>query len=67
LGDHLHRTAGAGLGLAIARALARDLDGDLVLDSDVGRGARFRLQLPLTGELVDERLQGGAAELLPRA
>jgi len=53
LGDHLHRTAGAGLGLAIARALARDLDGDLMLDSDLGRGARFRLQLPRTGELVD--------------
>lgn len=37
---------GAGLGLSIARALARDLGGDLRLDETVSPGARFVLTLP---------------------
>ncbi|HEX9888502.1 MAG TPA: HAMP domain-containing sensor histidine kinase, partial [Nitriliruptorales bacterium] len=47
LGDHLHRVQGSGLGLSIARSLARAQDGDIELDSDVGRGSVFRLVLPL--------------------
>lgn len=38
---------GAGLGLSIARALARDLGGDLRLDTAVSPGARFVLRLPV--------------------
>jgi two-component system OmpR family sensor kinase len=41
--------ANAGLGLAIARALARAHDGDVELDTTVGEGACFRLVLPLPG------------------
>ncbi|MFO1030896.1 MAG: HAMP domain-containing sensor histidine kinase [Planctomycetota bacterium] len=37
---------GVGLGLALARGLARDLGGDLVLAADSGPGARFVLRLP---------------------
>ncbi|MFE9749556.1 ATP-binding protein [Saccharothrix saharensis] len=40
-------SANAGLGLAIARSLARAHDGDVELDTALGRGARFRLTLPL--------------------
>ncbi len=38
---------GVGLGLALARGLARDLGGDLILERSVeGHGASFRLTLP---------------------
>jgi two-component system, OmpR family, sensor kinase len=39
--------ANAGLGLAIARSLARVQNGDVELETALGEGARFRLTLPL--------------------
>ena len=38
----------SGLGLAIARRLARSMDGDITLVSTPGEGARFTLSLPLS-------------------
>jgi signal transduction histidine kinase len=38
--------AGAGLGLALARRLARAVGGDITLDAAVARGAQFRVELP---------------------
>jgi cell cycle sensor histidine kinase DivJ len=38
---------GAGLGLAIARQLARAMDGDIFLASEPGNGSRFTVRLPL--------------------
>ena len=37
---------GSGLGLAIARRLARSMGGDVRLESTLGQGARFSLDLP---------------------
>jgi signal transduction histidine kinase len=41
---------GSGLGLYIARRLARAMGGDLIVDSAPGMGARFVLMLPLRDE-----------------
>jgi ammonium transporter len=43
------RRAGTGLGLTIARRLARALGGDVTVRSVVGLGSTFTLQLPLDG------------------
>ena len=40
--------SGHGLGLAVARILARSMGGDIELESELGQGATFRLHLPLT-------------------
>ena len=41
------QSKGHGLGLAIARTLARQMGGDVVVESHVGEGSRFRMTLPL--------------------
>ena len=41
------RYGGSGLGLVISRHLAREMGGDLVATSELGRGSEFTLSLPL--------------------
>jgi two-component system, OmpR family, sensor kinase len=43
------RTGGVGLGLALARRIARAHGGEVSLDSAPGRGTTARLQIPLEG------------------
>ena len=45
--EQAHTGGGAGLGLAIARRLARTMGGDITLVSVPGQGARFTLSVPL--------------------
>ena len=40
------KKGGVGLGLAIGRELARSMDGDLTVTSEVGRGSEFTVMLP---------------------
>jgi signal transduction histidine kinase len=45
-GEHTHSKGGVGLGLAIARRVARLLDGELRVESEVGMGSTFSLRVP---------------------
>jgi signal transduction histidine kinase len=46
-GSSTRRYGGSGLGLALARRLARLLGGEIYLDSAPGAGSTFRVELPL--------------------
>lgn len=41
---------GSGLGLAICKKVVRQLDGDILLESEVGHGATFTIVLPIFNE-----------------
>ena len=45
-----NNSSGSGVGLALAKRLARALGGDLYLDSEVGKGSTFSLRLELSNK-----------------
>jgi signal transduction histidine kinase len=53
---------GVGLGLAISRALARAMGGDLVVRSEVGVGSAFSLALPRAPERIPAGVSAGSRD-----
>jgi len=49
-GSRARKTGGVGLGLALARRIARAHGGDVTLSSAPGRGTTARLEIPIEGE-----------------
>jgi signal transduction histidine kinase len=43
---------GLGLGLAITKRIVEQLDGTIVVESEVGRGTAFTLRFPVRGDLA---------------
>jgi signal transduction histidine kinase len=52
-GSSTRRFGGSGLGLSLARRLARLLGGEIFVDSALGEGSTFRVELPLRYEDTD--------------
>ncbi|HWM93851.1 MAG TPA: ATP-binding protein [Thermoanaerobaculia bacterium] len=48
-------SSGTGLGLALSRELARLHGGDVLVVSEMGKGSRFRVELPREARLLAER------------
>ena len=47
------RASGRGVGMAVVRTVVEELGGSLTLDTRIGRGTRFTIQLPLTLAIAD--------------
>ena len=47
------RASGRGIGMAVVRTTVRELGGTLAVDTELGRGTRFLMTLPLTLAITD--------------
>ena len=69
-GDAAHRaraepsSQGTGLGLAIVKSIAEAHDGRVLVDSRIGRGARFTLEIPIVTPAT-RRSDSGTPALIP--
>jgi signal transduction histidine kinase len=45
------KTTGTGIGLYVARSIVEAHGGEISVESEPGRGSRFRLRLPALGQM----------------
>jgi signal transduction histidine kinase len=55
-GENRGDAEGSGLGLAIVKRAVERAGGEVTVESDPGRGARFTIRLPLTSEADESRI-----------
>ena len=58
--SNTRKKGGTGLGLAISKRMVEMHGGTITVDSELGRGATFRVSLPVRVEEVAEELMGAA-------
>ena len=51
--DEADRTSGRGVGMAVVRTVIEELGGSMTLETRVGQGTHFTIQLPLTLAIAD--------------
>jgi signal transduction histidine kinase len=56
---------GTGLGLAVSRKILREHGGDIQVQSQVGKGSKFILRLPMRSSLPAEATDSGERPALP--
>jgi two-component system chemotaxis sensor kinase CheA len=61
--DQVTDVSGRGVGMDVVRTNIEALNGSISLDSEPGRGTRFRISLPLTLAIIDGLLVGVGSEV----
>ncbi|HVF88661.1 MAG TPA: chemotaxis protein CheA [Blastocatellia bacterium] len=67
--DEADRASGRGVGMAVVKNTVLGLGGEFTLDSEVGRGTRFTIQLPITLAIADALIvsTGGQKFAVPQS
>lgn len=60
--DGVDRVAGRGVGMSVVADTVRELGGSITLESELGRGTRFTLRLPLTLAIAEALIVSAAGQ-----